>query len=252
MEPAGEAEGEGAVEDPEDGPVHPKGSEFPQSLVAFPEDPCWWRSSVRWFRGIYTRWHAQQVRHDSGGDCGHQPPLLAGEGYYHLCCIADVTSFMMGERATGLRSLGCLGVLFLGIGMSVECSHSWGTVLLSTELWSKIWNTSPSYLRTPALMVSGPGELVFFRVSPPPLRYRWVWTHQAEMSSWCHSAGCCSVCRICRKGVEVVGGEMAASVDVDGVQRCRGVMVLAKQTEPFLNFVFVDLFERFLTSYPGK
>lgn len=45
---------------------------------------------------------------------------------------------------------------------------------------------------------------------------------------------------------------MAASVDADGVQRCRGVMVLAKQTEPFLSFVFVDLFERFLTSYPGK
>lgn len=45
---------------------------------------------------------------------------------------------------------------------------------------------------------------------------------------------------------------MAASVDVDGVQRCRGVMVQDKQTESFLNFVFVDLFEHFLTSYPGK
>lgn len=27
--------------------VYPKGSEFPPSLVAFPEDPCRWRSSVR-------------------------------------------------------------------------------------------------------------------------------------------------------------------------------------------------------------
>lgn len=44
MEPAGEAKGEGAAEGPEDGPVYPKGSEFPPSLVAF---PCRWRNSVR-------------------------------------------------------------------------------------------------------------------------------------------------------------------------------------------------------------
>lgn len=37
-------------------------------------------------------------------------------------------------RATGLRSLSALAVLFLGMWMAVECYYSWGTVPVSKDL----------------------------------------------------------------------------------------------------------------------
>lgn len=82
-------------------------------------------------------------------------------GYFRILYIASITREV---RATGRRSFSVLVLLFLEMGITVECFCSWGTVMLSIEVWNKIWNTSPSCwaqcLRTRPIILSGPGELL--------------------------------------------------------------------------------------------
>ncbi len=57
-------------------------------------------------------------------------------------------------RATGRRSFSAVVLLFLGMGITVECFHSWGTVLLSMDLWNRTWNTSCSCWAVPQDMAT--------------------------------------------------------------------------------------------------
>lgn len=65
-------------------------------------------------------------------------------------------------RATALRLFRVLMVLFLGIGMTVDCFQRWETMLVSIDFWNRIWNTPPNCeaqkLKAQPLMF-GPGEL---------------------------------------------------------------------------------------------
>lgn len=99
-----------------------------------------------------------------------------------------------GERATGLRSLGCLGVLFLGIGMSVECSHRWETVLFSLGFHHLLWGTDECGLTRLrwAHGVAQPGAVVSVgsaEKEPRSLGARWLllsmrMVFSAAVESW--------------------------------------------------------------------
>ena len=56
----------------------------------------------------------------------------------------SIALIMREVRATGLRSFIALTELFLAMGTTLECFHSWATVQLSMHLWNRSWNTPPS------------------------------------------------------------------------------------------------------------